>query len=148
MGTLEQEVILLRAEVSELRINLNDAIQLISVLKEDVQQRDVEILELRQHLKDLQKKMEEKNNEKREPPAFVKPNRRKGRRRKRRGPPEGHPGKARPVPEDVDEEDEVVLESCPHCGTDLPEPFDLTEHVVEDIVPAKVVVTRHWTAWH
>ena len=148
MGTLEQEVVQLRDEVSELRVNLNDAIHLISILQENIQQRDNEILELRQHMKDLKEKLEEKNNEKREPPAFVKPNRRKGRRRKRRGPPEGHPGKARPVPEEVDEEDGVVLESCPRCGTDLPEPFDLTEHVVEDIVPAKVVVTRHWTAWH
>ena len=148
MGALEQQVVQLRAEVSELRVNLDDAIHLISVLKEDIQQRDEEILELRRQVKDLKDKLEEKSNEKREPPAFVKPNKRKGRRKNRRGPPEGHPGTPRPAPEEVDEEDEVVLESCPRCGNDLPEPFDLTEHVVEDIVPAHVVVTRHWTAWH
>lgn len=67
---------------------------------------------------------------------------RRGRRRKR-GPPIGHKGKARPVPDHCDEEDYIEMQSCPHCGNDLDGAFGFTEHWVEDILPARHVIRRH-----
>jgi len=73
------------------------------------------------------------------------------RRRKKPGRKEGHPAALRPMPDHIDSDLDVALpkdsagrESCPHCNACL---CDLESHerVVEDIVPAKVVVTCYHT---
>jgi hypothetical protein len=85
------------------------------------------------------------------PPPFVKPNVKPKRRRKRPGRKAGHAAALRPVPDHVDVEQDVPLPSddagqpsCPHCRCAL---CDVKEHerLVEDVVPAKVVVTRYRT---
>jgi hypothetical protein len=53
MGALEQKVIGLESQVIVLQDKLNDAIHLISILQENIHQRDDEILELRQNMMDL-----------------------------------------------------------------------------------------------
>jgi len=81
------------------------------------------------------------------PPTFIKPNKKKRKgRKKRRGPPKGHTGKARPVPDEVDIEDDITLQYCPRCSNELDEPFEYTLHHVEEIVPAKVEIRRHCLA--
>ncbi len=85
------------------------------------------------------------------PPAlFVKPSV-AVRRRKRPGRKKGHPAALRPVPDHIDVHTEVALpkdpdgrESCPRCNACL---FDLEAHerLVEDIIPARVVVKCYHT---
>ena len=91
----------------------------------------------------------EKQEEKR-PPDWIKPPvvRRRG---KKPGRKLGHPAAPRPMPDHIDVHQEVPLprdpagrESCPRCNACL---LDLEDHerVVEDIIPAKVVVTCYHT---
>lgn len=84
-------------------------------------------------------------------PSFVKPPA-AGRRRKRPGRKEGHPAALRPMPEKIDAHQQVPLPqdpagraSCPRCNCCL---LDLRNHerIVEDIIPAKVVVTCYHTS--
>jgi hypothetical protein len=88
------------------------------------------------------------------PPAFVRANAKPGRRRRRRpGRKAGHAAALRPAPDHVDVEQDVPLPlvdpagraACPHCNCAL---SDVRGHerLVEDVVPAKVVVTRYHTA--
>jgi transposase len=74
------------------------------------------------------------------------------RRRKKPGRKEGHPAALRPVPEKIDAHQDVPLPkgpdgrpSCPHCNSCLLELED-HERVVQDIIPARVVVTCYHTA--
>ena len=84
-------------------------------------------------------------------PLAVKPSV-KRRRRKRPGRKRGHPAALRPMPARVDVRQDVPLPrdeagrpSCPACNACL---LEVREHerVVEDLVPAKVVVTCYHTA--
>jgi transposase len=72
-------------------------------------------------------------------------------RRKRPGRKKGHPAALRPMPDHIDAHQEVALpkdstgrESCPCCNACLLELED-HERVVEDIIPAKVVVKCYHT---
>ena len=76
-----------------------------------------------------------------EPPSWVKPRNQKSRPKKQ-GAREGHTPNHREVKE-IDEESEVMLASCPHCDTPLGEPIDMWERITEDIVPARLKVTKH-----
>jgi hypothetical protein len=73
------------------------------------------------------------------------------RRRKKPGRKKGHPAALRPVPDHIDVHQDVPLpkdadgrESCPHCSACL---LDLEDHerLVEDIIPAKVMVKCYHT---
>jgi hypothetical protein len=73
------------------------------------------------------------------------------RRHKKPGRKKGHPAALRPMPDHIDAQQEVPLpkdsagrESCPRCNTCLLELED-REHLVEDIIPARVVVTCYHT---
>lgn len=77
----------------------------------------------------------------REPPFWVKPKNQKSRPKKQ-GARNGHTPNHRKVNE-IDEENEVLLTSCPHCDTLLGEPIDVWERITEDIVPAHLKVTKH-----
>ncbi len=77
----------------------------------------------------------------REPPSWAKPKNQKTRAKKP-GARDGHTPNHRKVNE-IDEENEVMLTSCPHCDTPLGEPIDMWERITEDIVPARLKVTKH-----
>jgi transposase len=68
-----------------------------------------------------------------------------GRKRyKKSGRREGHQGASRSRPEHIDATVELDQSSCPRCGGVLSEkPTDSYSRVVEDIVPARAVVTRY-----
>jgi transposase len=76
-----------------------------------------------------------------EPPSWVKPRNQKSRPKKS-GAKKGHTPNHREV-NDVDEENEVMLAFCPHCDTALGEPIDERERITEDIVPARLKITKH-----
>lgn len=84
-------------------------------------------------------------------PPFVKPNVPGRRRRKKPGRKPGHPAALRPVPAKIDLHQDVPLPadpegrpSCPQCNACLLE-LQKHERIVEDIIPAKVVVTCYHT---
>jgi transposase len=61
----------------------------------------------------------------------------------------GHVGSWRPVPEQIDKEIDLRLTTCPNCRNPLGESKHYDEHVQEEIIPARVEVTRyrHWEYW-
>lgn len=71
------------------------------------------------------------------------------RRSKRPGQKPGHPGKTRPKPDHVDRVVDQTLTHCTRCQFPLREPFGVTEHIQEDLIPAHVEVTcfRHHRYW-
>ena len=114
-------------------------------LKADFERLQEENEYLRKKVEELQSLLESKTLPKL--PTFVKPNKKKRKgRRKRRGPPMGHTGAARPIPDEVDTEDDITLQYCPHCDNELGEPFEFTIHHVEEVIPAKVEIRRHCLA--
>ncbi len=69
----------------------------------------------------------------------------KKRRWKKLGRPAGHPGSTRPMPDHIDEVVHQTLKNCPSCGSNTLTELasDAQEHVQEDIIPAKVHVTKY-----
>lgn len=76
------------------------------------------------------------------PPPFAKP-RRQAEGPKPPGRPPGHEGSTRAVPQQVDEERELSLAECPHCGTQLGASAEVRERYVWDLLPPKVQVIRY-----
>jgi transposase len=62
-------------------------------------------------------------------------------RKERPGRPEGHPGAYRSVPARVDEQIEVPLPACPHCGGAV-EALEPIEQFIEEIPPVRPRVTH------
>jgi len=54
----------------------------------------------------------------------------------------GHTGCTRPTPDHIDREVEQSLSRCPNCMHKLGSPVETVEHIQEDIIPARVEVTR------
>lgn len=155
-----QEVQFLRDENRFLRFERNTfqrdwyfTQQRVETLKERVEKLEAENRRLRQQVKDLTAAARAggaAGGSASGTPAFIKP----PAPRRRRGKPgrkEGHPAALRPAPEHVDLHHDAPLpkdaagrESCPCCSACL---LDLKDHerVVEDIVPAKVVVKCYHT---
>lgn len=109
------------------------------------------ILDLQKRNKELQEKLEEleAKQKQKELPKFIKPNIHKHRHKP--GRKYGHIGINRPLPSQVDETIEQSLQTCPHCQSTLGAPVETVEHTQEDIIPAKVKVTkflrcRYWCA--
>jgi len=61
----------------------------------------------------------------------------------------GHPGSWRAVPDHIDKEIDLKLTTCPNCQSPLGESNHCDEHIQEEIIPARVEVTRyrHWEYW-
>ncbi len=101
-----------------------------------------EVLRLRKEvreLKELLEKMKEKEAAKKQYPI-----KRLKKRWKKLGAPVGHWGATREKPSQIDHVVEQYLESCPGCGHKelTPCPSATSEHIQEDIIPAKVEVTK------
>lgn len=60
---------------------------------------------------------------------------------KRPGRPVGHKGAYRPVPDRVDEEVDLPLSGCPHCGEPVAD-LQATEQYIEEIPPLRPRVTK------
>ena len=114
-------------------------IELLGRNKEDLVEM---VLVLEERIKTVEEKVDSLS--KKDPPKFTKTKLKLPWRWKKLGAPQGHPGCTRPIPSHIDETVHQTLESCPACGGDrLRElPSGLEEHVQEDIVPARVYVTK------
>lgn len=151
-----QEVQFLRSENQFLRADRDHyrkewyfAIERNNNLKDRIEKVEAENRRLKQQNREL--KAAAAVPEKAAPPLGVKPSM-SARRRKRPGRKDGHPAALRPMPEKIDVHQDVPLPqdpagraSCPHCNACLLE-LENHERIVEDIVPAKVVVTCYHTA--
>lgn len=106
------------------------------------------VAKLLKRIEELEKQLAEKQPPaKPDPPPFVKPNKKK--RCRKPGRPAGHEGCSRTKPSETDRRINLTLAHCPDCGGPLGAAADCREHVQEDIVPAKKVVTvfrrhRYW----
>ena len=100
-----------------------------------------EILRLRQEVDTLREKLKI--------PIKIRKEREQGKDKGSSKPPQewgrkaGHLGVTRTKPEFVDREIHQTLKACPDCHGRLSEPQEVTEHIQEDIVPARVQVTRY-----
>jgi hypothetical protein len=115
-----------------------------------LKEKDLEIARLEQQVQDLTRQARADDDAAQMPP-FVKPSLPARRRRKKPGQKAGHPAALRPMPEVIDVHQEVPLPadaagraSCPRCNACLLE-VEEHERIVEDIVPAKVVVKCYHT---
>ena len=125
----------------------------IDKLEQQVEKLKAENKALKQKVKDLTlaaASWAQAGNAESSAAKAVKPSVNK-RRRKRPGRKKGHPAALRPMPDHIDAHQPVPLpkdsqgcESCPCCNARLTEVED-HQRVVEDIVPAKVVVKCYHT---
>lgn len=71
------------------------------------------------------------------------------RRPKRPGQKPGHPGMTRSKPDHIDRVVDQTLSQCTRCHSPLGESVEVTEHLQEDLIPARVEVTcfRHHRYW-
>jgi len=124
--------------------------QQVHDLRQKLEELSAENQRLKQQVKELTLAARSQGDAPVAAPVVVKPSAVK-RRRKRPGRKQGHPAALRPAPTTIDVHQEVPLPldaqgrpSCPHCSSFL---LDVEEHerIVEDIVPAKVVVTSYHT---
>jgi transposase len=129
---------------------LYHAYRKIDRLEQRVEKLAAENTLLKQRLREQTAAGEQRAASESPPAPLIKPSV-GGRRRKKPGRKAGHPAALRPMPDHIDSHQEVALpkdaqgrESCPHCSACL---LDLEDHerVVEDIIPAKVVVRCYHT---
>jgi hypothetical protein len=149
--TLRRENHWLRGDRDYLRVQLFQANQAFSELRQRSDTLVGENQRLRQQVQELKSAaVAQGPAEADSPPPLVKPSV-KRRRRKKPGRKEGHPAALRPMPETIDLHQEVPpakdsagRPSCPRCSACL---LDVEKHqrIVEDIVPAKVQVTCYHT---
>jgi hypothetical protein len=142
-------------EMQWLRLSVEYLQQQVTSLSHQVQERDREIRKLQEQNRVLRERLAEQQPP--EPPAsplppFVKPSVAQ-RRSKKPGRKQGHEPALRPPPPKVDRTVDVPLPKrcagagrpvCPHCTSPLKK---LKRHrrLVEDLVPAKVIVTCYRT---
>ena len=74
-------------------------------------------------------------------PPYLKPNSKK--RHKKPGRKKGHPGKARKIPDHIDQQSEHPLDTCPHCHTPLKKSISRRPRYIEDLPQVQPVVTEH-----
>ena len=104
-------------------------------LKRRLSRLEAEPARLKQEYERLKRRLGGKGD----PPPFVKPARPGPGRRPGRKP--GHPPANRPLPAQVDQEETLTLNRCPHCGTGLGRPVSERVRYVEDIIPPRAHVT-------
>lgn len=154
----KQEVQFLRGEHQHLRLELMAcrpalyrADQRVADLEERVAKLEAENRQLRRRVKELTAAAATPpRGGAPAPPPFVKPSARG--RRKKPGRKAGHPAALRPVPAMIDVHQDVPLPrddagrpACPRCNCSLSD-VKRHERLVEDLVPAKVIVTCYHTA--
>jgi hypothetical protein len=144
----------LRLELRACQPELYHANRRVADLRERLEKLEAENRRLRRRVKELTAAATAAGAQTQlcpSPPPFVKENVKPQGRRKRPGRKAGHPAALRPAPAQVDVEQDVPLPtgaagraSCPRCNCGL---SDVRRHdrLVEDVVPAKVVVTRYHT---
>jgi transposase len=140
----------LEMELHAVRPELYRADLKIGHLEDRVAALSAENAVLRQRVEELTAAVGQGSQPQSEVPAFVKASV-KRKRRRRPGRKEGHPAALRPMPDHIDAHQRVPLpvddqgrESCPWCKSCLLEVED-RERIVEDVIPAKVIVTCYHT---
>lgn len=146
LAFLRSENPVLRGDRDHYRKEWFFALQRVNALEARVEKLEAENNRLRQQNLELTAAAKETLGK----PGFVKPPA-ISRRRKKPGRKQGHAAALRPMPDHIDVDQDVPLpkdprgrESCPCCSGLLVDLAD-ERRLVEDIVPAKVVVTCYHT---
>lgn len=123
----------------------NDPDRLIEIIVQQarlIEQLREEIRRLKKENDDLKRRLEEvERTAHRQAAPFRVDEKKRKKRRKRPGRAKGHPGAYRARPEHVDEEIDVPLTACPHCGDTLTG-VTAVEQFIEDIPPIRPRVTH------
>lgn len=120
-------------------------------LVKTIRQQEAQLEKLRQEVDTLRQQIEKlkeqsnptkKRSARRQTRSFSKPPHLWGRKK-------GHPGSWRPTPDHIDKEVDLKLTSCPRCQHRLKSSKRFHDHVQEDLIPARVEVTRykHYEYW-
>lgn len=132
----------LREENHRLREENRALRAMIARLEQEVADLRGELAKLQEENEQLKARLEDEGKE--DPPPPLKPPRRAGAEPKKKpGGKPGHPGSARPIPSQVDEEGELTLDCCPDCGSPLSEPQEERVRYVEDLLPPRLHVTKY-----
>lgn len=126
-------------------------------LEELLKERDKFIKELEREKNALEKLIGELKRQREVYKGMIyKPNRREEKRnipnKRTVGGQTGHTGKARNLPETINQEFYVFAKHCPHCNTPLTRTKTTTTHIVEDIpgpqtvrtITSKYTIERQW----
>lgn len=130
-------------------MKLQEALGIIDRQREEIEELQAENLRLRAALKEALERIEQLE---RAAARQAAPFRRRESKKvdpaekKTPGRPQGHRGTSRSEPDQVDEEVEVALEACPHCGGPVEDRVPLVQFI-EEIPPVRPKVTRlvTWT---
>lgn len=95
---------------------------------------------LKQKVKELEEKLEKLKNIK-QPPYPAKPS--ISGKKKKPGRRPGFSGTSRRIPNYFDEEIDLTLTTCPHCGSELEREVEVRERFVEDIVPPRPHIKKY-----
>lgn len=127
---------LLLQEKEELADQILDLYAQNEKLRQEIELLRKENAHLKEKANPFKKKSPEKTARKSKPP------RQWGRK-------PGHPGSWRPAPDHVDKEVDLRLTHCPTCRHELKPSSKFHEHLQEEIIPARVEVTRykHYESW-
>jgi transposase len=120
-----------------------EQIATVTLLAESKEELVEEILKLRREVKELQERLEKETAKEAERKSHQKQHIVKSRWKKL-GAPVGHHGATRPKPDHIDKTIDQYLDHCPDCGCShmtLASSMD-REHIQEDIIPARVEVTK------
>lgn len=114
------------------------------VMKASKEEMAEEIIRLRRELRELKEKLAEEAAKDAERKSRQYEHKKIKARWKKLGAPVGHHGATRPKPDHIDKTIDQHLNFCPDCGfAQLSAcPSATEEHVQEDIIPARVEVTR------
>lgn len=117
-----------------IEINIQQA-QLIDELRQEIERLKSDNDDLNRRLQELERAAY------RQAAPFRIADERRKKKRKKPGRPKGHPGAYRARPQHVDEQIEVPLPECPHCGGPV-HGVTVVEQFIEDIPPIRPHVTR------
>ena len=114
------------------------------VMKASKEEMADEIIRLRREVRELKERLAEAAAKEAERKARQYERKAVKARWKKLGAPIGHHGATRPMPDHIDKTIDQYLDSCPDCGCKRLStcPSATEEHIQEDIIPARVEVTK------
>ncbi len=111
------------------------AVAALQFAREELRQKNQEILQLSQHLEEAQRAAH------RQAAPFRRPEHQRGNQPGRPGRQPGHPAAVRPKPAHIDHHERVPLPVCPRCQGPLSDRRALTQYI-EELPPVRPEVTE------
>lgn len=120
-------------------------------LADQIIEQHAEIEKLRREIEALRQEIGNLKEQIKQPKKSLPPKKAKTASKPPRlwGRKKGHVGSWRPIPDHIDKEVNLQMSQCPKCSHDLKPSGKFHEHIQEEIIPARVEVTRykHYEYW-